>query len=124
MVKAILRECRQNDVVLHAFLVMPHHIHLVARMPLEMKSSRFMQKLKLGASADIKSFLSDSELRQFSDQTGLNRNTFWQRSFRGKVVRSERMFSFCVRYVHWNPIEAGYVPEPAEYLVECIHVGS
>ena len=33
MMKAILLECRRRRVVLHAFVVMPHHIHLAARMP-------------------------------------------------------------------------------------------
>ena len=115
MMDAILLECRRRRVVLHAFVVMPHHIHLVARMPEDLTSTQFMQRLKLSAARAVRPVLSDSEIGQFSDQTGLNRNTFWQRSFRGKVIGSPRMFENCIRYVHWNPVHAGYVSLPAEY---------
>jgi putative transposase len=112
---AILREARRTGAVLHAFVVMPHHIHLVVRLPGAMTATRFMQRLKLSSSAAVRAELNAAELAQFSEQTGLNRNTFWQRSFRGKVIGSERMFSNCIRYVHWNPVQAGYVVSPEEY---------
>lgn len=115
MMDAILLECRRRRVVLHAFVVMPHHIHLVARMPEDMAATQFMQRLKLSAAKSVRSVLSEAEVAQFSDQTGLNGNTFWQRSFRGKVVGSPCMLETCIRYVHWNPVRAEYVSLPQQY---------
>jgi putative transposase len=115
MTQTILRECKRAGVTLHAYVVMPHHIHLLARMPLSLTSSKFMQRFKTSASSAVRPLLTLQELDQFADQRGLNGNTFWQRSFRGIVISSERNFGVKVRYIHWNPVRAGYVAEPTEY---------
>ena len=115
MVETILRESRRARLVLHAFVVMPHHVHFVARLPAGLSPTEFMRQFKPRAAIAVKPLLTEDELAQFSDQTGLNRNTFWQRSFRGKVIGSSRMFTNCLTYVHWNPVRAGYVELPADY---------
>lgn len=113
--KAILRESRRSGLVLHAFVVMPHHIHFVARLPESLTPTELMRNFKPRISAVVRPMLTEEEKAQFLDQAGLNRNTFWQRSFRGKVIGSPRMFSTCLTYVHWNPVRAGYVETPAGY---------
>jgi putative transposase len=115
MREAIIAECRRSKAVLHAFVVMPHHVHLVARMPADRGPTSFMHRLKLCASANVRPLLEPDEAAQFSDQAGLNENQFWQRSFRGKVVGSPGMFHRTIAYVHWNPVRAGYVSLPSEY---------
>lgn len=109
--QVILSECRRMKAVLHALV----DIHLVVRMPLDRDSTSFMHQLKLRASARIVPLLTTEELAAFSDQTGLNGNRFWQRSFRGKVVGSPGMFWRTISYVHWNPVRAGYVEAPEDY---------
>ena len=115
MAKAILRECKRSQVRLPAFVVMPHHIHMVARMPTGLPASAFMRNFKPRCTNAVRPLLTPEERAQFSDQRGLNRNAFWQRSFRGKLVQNPRMFSACLIYVHWNPVRAGYVKVPADY---------
>jgi putative transposase len=115
MHQTILGECRRMQAVLHAFVVMPHHIHLVVRMPQDRTPSQFMHQLKLRSSARVRPLLMPEELAAFSDQTGLNENRFWQRSFRAKVIGSPGMFSRTISYVHWNPVQAGYVESPEDY---------
>ena len=90
---AILSECRRSKAVLHAFVVMPHHIHLVVRMPADRGPASFMHRLKLSASARVAPLLEPEETSQFSDQAGLNGNRFWQRSCRGKVVARQACFT-------------------------------
>lgn len=112
---SILRECRRMGAVLHAYVVMPHHIHMVVRMPKDRGPASFFQQLKLRASARVLPLLTPEEVAQFSDQAGLNGNRFWQRSYRGKPVGSPEMFWRTISYVHWNPVKAGYVELPGEY---------
>lgn len=74
-----------------------------------------MQRFKTEASSRVRSLLTQEELGVFSEQTGLNRNTFWQRSFRGIVIGDPDNFGTRVRYIHWNPVKAGYVEQPVDY---------
>jgi putative transposase len=115
MVAAILLECRRRKVRLHAYVVMPHHIHLLLGLPSGMTAPQFMQRFKTSASERVKPLLTREELAEFSEQTGLNRNTFWQRSFRSIVIHNTNNFGIKVRYIHWNPVKAGYVEEPTAY---------
>ena len=55
------------------------------------------------------------ELRQF-DERGLKGNTFWQRSFRSIVIRSEQMFWQKLRYIQLTPVRSGLAERPEEYL--------
>jgi hypothetical protein len=48
-------------------------------------------------------------------QSGLNKRTFWQRSFRSVVVRDEAMLLQKLGYIHRNPVRAGLATEPEEY---------
>jgi REP element-mobilizing transposase RayT len=116
MVRSILLECRRAQAKLHAYVAMPNHVHLLLRLPEGMTSRQFMHKLKRNASAKIRPLLTPAELAEFSDQTGLNGNTFWQRSFRSFLVHTPEVFWQKVRYVHLNPVRAGYVESAPDYL--------
>src|SRR5687767_1577359 len=62
MVEAIRRECRRTRSKLHAYVVMPHHIHMLLRLPEGMTQSKFIEKFKPAASALVKPLLTQEEL--------------------------------------------------------------
>lgn len=115
MAFSIARECKLARAALYAYVVMPHHVHLVARMHESMNVRQFMNILKRESSRAVTRVLSQDELRQFDQQRGLNGNTFWQRSFRSIVIEGEKMFWQKVHYIHMNPVAAGYVERPEDY---------
>ncbi len=87
----------------HAFVVMPNHVHLLITVPEGMTLERAMQLVKGG----------------FSFQAGKLfgiRTKIWQKSF---VDRRVRDASECIRfraYIHQNPVRAGLVSKAEEYF--------
>jgi putative transposase len=115
MAVATVDQCRQGGGVLHAFAVMPHHVHLLYRLPANRDASRFTQILKPRVADAVMPHLSATEIAEFREQLGLNGNTFWQRSFRSLVVETESIFWQKVEYIHSNPVEGNLVEGRAEY---------
>src|SRR5438132_1606291 len=76
---SMLEDMVKHGVRLHAFVVMTHHVHLVARMPEGMTGSRFVQIVKRNSAKRILPLLSSQERAQLRDQTGLNGRSFWKR---------------------------------------------
>lgn len=107
--------CRKSGTALYAFVVMPHHVHLLLRLPETLSGPEFMRVLKRQSGAAFSKLLTAEELREFDQQRGLNRNTFWKYSFRSKQVEGEEMFWQKVHYIHHNPVRAGYVESPEEW---------
>lgn len=115
MVFHIARECRLERATLYAYVVMPHHVHMILRPRSNQTISQFMEKFKPNTGDAVARILSPAEIAQFSQQRGLNGNTFWQRSFRGLLIDSEERFWQKANYIHRNPVKAGYVVQPEQY---------
>ncbi len=115
MAYTVVDQCRLSRAILHAFVIMPHHIHLLVRLPANRTPRSFMQVLKPRCSVAVYPHLTPAEVAQFEQQTGLNGNSFWQRSFRGFVVETEDVFWQKVEYIHSNPVEAEYASNADEY---------
>src|SRR5437870_354767 len=74
MVFAIAHECKLARAALFAYVVMPHHIHLVVRLHESMNVRKFMNVLKRESSRAVTRLLGEVELREFDQQRGLNGN--------------------------------------------------
>jgi len=80
----------------HAFVVMPNHIHLIVTVPEGSTLERTMQFIKGG----------------FSYQAGKllgARYEIWQKSFLDRRVRDTNEFERYRDYIHQNPVRAGLV---------------
>lgn len=115
MLRAIAEESRKSRAVLHAYVVMLHHVHLLVRLHEAMSVSRYMNILKRESSRALLPMLQPDERHALAQQSGLNGNTFWQRSFRAFEVATEPSFWQKVEYIHNNPVKAGYVQRAADY---------
>ena len=111
----ILRHCAKHQARLDAFVVMSHHVHLLVRLADDQPVTDFMREFKRRSSALIRPMICQSKDREFDQQRGLNRNTFWQRSFRSVVVFGEKSLYQKVGYIHGNPVKAELVAEPPDY---------
>jgi putative transposase len=84
--------------LLHAFVIMPDHIHVLLTPAFELSLERAVQLIKGGFSYRLKS-----------------RFPVWQESFTSHRIRDVADFEQHVEYIHRNPVRAGLILEAAQY---------
>ena len=78
---------------LHAFVVMPNHVHLLITPSVPLR--------KLTKS------LKSITARRANEMLGLTGTTFWQEESYDHTVRNRREFANIWRYIEHNPVRAG-----------------
>ena|SRR5688572_29113937 len=101
LVDVLLHYRRQGKYLLHEFVVMPDHFHLLIT-PLVVTLERAMQFIKGGYSYRAKHELG------FGGE-------IWQTSFHDHRVRDASEFGYFREYIHHNPVRRGLCREPGEY---------
>ncbi|MFL6374536.1 MAG: REP-associated tyrosine transposase [Pyrinomonadaceae bacterium] len=105
-VAAIVRDTllfhHNTKYILHAWVIMPNHAHILAQ-PLK---GVHLPKLV----HSIKSY-SAQKANEVLSRTG----KFWQHDFFDRYIRSTRHFSAVLRYIHNNPVKAGLCTRPEEW---------
>jgi REP element-mobilizing transposase RayT len=86
---------------LHAFVVMPNHVHLLMT-PLA-AVSQVMQSLKRFTA------------REGNRMLGLTGQPFWQDESYDRLVRNATEFERIVHYIEWNPVTAGLAATPEAF---------
>lgn len=94
--EVLLRYRAAGKFALHAFVVMPNHIHLLITVPDGTTLERAVQFIKGGFS---------HEVGKVAGPIG----PFWQKSFVDRRVRDNAEFRKYVEYIHLNPVHAGLV---------------
>jgi len=92
----------QLGVAVHAYALMPNHVHLLVTPGEASALSRFMQAL------------GRRYVAWFNRRHGRS-GTLWEGRFRASVIESERYLFACSRYIEMNPVRAGLVGDPAQY---------
>lgn len=109
-----LREAaRQYAVAIHAYVLMPNHIHLLITPADAQGMGKMMQ------------WVGRFYVPWFNRKYGRT-GTLWQGRFKATVIDSERYFMTCCRYIELNPVRAGIVADPEQYPWSSYahHVGS
>jgi putative transposase len=91
-----------HGLAIHAYVLMPNHVHLLATPSAGETLARSMQAL------------GRRYVRWFNTRhrrTG----TLWEGRFRSTVVEADRYLLACMRYIEMNPVRAGLADEPAGY---------
>jgi putative transposase len=100
--ETIFRYRDLGHFLLHRYVLMPDHFHVLltpgASMPLE----RAIQLIKGGSSHEIGLHLG-------------KRFPIWQPGFTEHQVRNQQDFDEHVFYIDWNPVKAKLVTKPEEY---------
>src|SRR5205814_593617 len=90
-----------RDFEVHAFVVMPNHVHLLVTPLADV--SRIMQSLKRFTARECNRIL------------GATGSPFWQNESYDRLVRDDAEFQGIVRYIEVNPVKAGLAAVPEEF---------
>ncbi len=90
------------DVLVHAWVFMANHVHLLATPHSEEGVSRMMQTL-------------GRRYVRYFNNTYNRTGTLWEGRFKSCLVDTERYFMTCQQYIEMNPVRASMVDEPADY---------
>jgi putative transposase len=93
IVAETLRHFEGERVVMISFAVMPNHVHALFVQNPEWPLEKLTQSWKRFAARQINKLL---------DRSG----NFWQRNYFDRLVRDEKHFANCVRYIRRNPEKA------------------
>jgi putative transposase len=100
--QTLYRYRREGRFQLHAFVLMPEHIHLLLTPAPDVTLEHAIQLIKGGYSHALGSILG-------------RKREIWQRGFTDHRVRDDRDFSNHRNYIHRNPVEGRLVSDPSEY---------
>jgi putative transposase len=90
-------------VDLFAYVLMPDHVHLLARLPENTTLQKMMNHIN-GAAA-----------REINKLCGTTGQKFWQGGFYDVRIRGLTDFAVKINYIHNNPVKAGLSPTPVKY---------
>ncbi|HUQ27855.1 MAG TPA: transposase [Usitatibacter sp.] len=94
--------CAKHRVALHAYVLMPNHVHMLVTPEAAGGVSKFMQSIARRYVGYFNSFYRRS-------------GTLWEGRFHASVIESDRYLLACHRYIDMNPVRAGLVTDPADY---------
>lgn len=86
---------------LHAFVVMPNHVHLLASPAVRL--------------ATLTKSLKGITAKRANQILALTGSSFWQEESYDRLVRNQREFERIRHYIEENPVRAGLVADAAEY---------
>ena len=93
---------RGRSFLLHAFVVMPDHYHMLATLLDGHRIPSVMGRINSLSARRLNAIIS-------------RRGTVWSRRFYDHVVRNEDDFGECFSYIHDNPRASGIVASGSEY---------
>jgi REP element-mobilizing transposase RayT len=102
VVEAVEYNCRAlRHYELHAFVVMPNHVHLLvtAGVPLPI-----LTKSLKGITA-----------KRANEMLGSTGKPFWQEESYDRLVRQDKEFRTIKRYIEENPVRVGLAGQASEY---------
>jgi len=106
--KTLFRYRDEGKLLVHAFVVMPNHVHLLITVPEGMMLERAVQFIKGGFS---------HEVGKIAKPVG----PFWQKSFVDRRVRNVEECTKFVDYIHNNPVKAGLVSAGETYCYSSLN---
>lgn len=117
LAKLVLRQLDETlthyKASLAAYVVMPSHIHALLGFSKIEKLSEVIQSFKGLSAKSLKSMLSQREFAIFYDGERFN---FWKPRFDDLIIWSEKQFRIKIDYIHNNPVKAGLVNQPVDYI--------
>jgi putative transposase len=98
-----LREyAQENDCLIHAYVLMTNHVHLLMTPGTSEAAGRMMKRL-------------GQRYVQYINRTYRRSGTLWEGRYRSCLTQEAGYVLACYRYIELNPVRAGMVGHPAEY---------
>lgn len=96
----LVEQSRTLRCAVHAYVLMPNHVHLLLT-PFDPRApARLMQRL-------------GARYVRYVNTTYARTGTLWEGRYRSSIVDAERYVLTCQRYIDLNPVRAQLVSEPA-----------
>lgn len=92
----------QSGCSVHAYVLMPNHIHLLATPSTADAAASLMKRV-------------GQKYVQYINRRHGRFGTLWQGRYRSCLVADERYFFVCHHYIEMNPVRAGMVASPVDY---------
>ncbi len=99
----LLEYSKKFSVAIHAWVFMTNHVHLLA------------SPYTNGGVSDMMQAIGRRYVRYFNREYRRS-GTLWEGRFKSSLVQSEKYLLHCQRYIELNPVRAGMVSDPAEYV--------
>lgn len=102
--KEVLQEAAQrHELAIHAYVFMTNHIHLLATPATEQSVPKTLQSV-------------GRRYVQYFNYRYQRTGTLWEGRYRATVVEAETYLFECMRYIELNPVRAGMVAHPRDYV--------
>jgi putative transposase len=102
---------KESACVLHAYVLMPNHVHLLASPTAAGSPAGLMKRAGQG-------------YVQYVNRKYGRVGTLWQGRYHSSLVESERYLLTCQRYIELNPVRAGMVARPSDFPWSSYHVNA
>lgn len=102
LVQQLREQAQQAQVALHAYVLMPNHLHLLATPETAEGVPRMMQALGRGY------------VRHFNRRHGRS-GTLFEGRYRSTLIEAEPYLLPCMAYIDLNPVRAGLVVQPGDW---------
>lgn len=107
--RRLLRDaCRDHGVLVHAFVLMDNHVHLLLTAP------------DAGALSTAMRLVGQCYVQYFNARHG-RCGALWQGRFKSCLVDSDRYVLTVCRYIELNPVRAGIAASPEAYRWSSVH---
>jgi len=101
--KCLLDYAGRHGCAIHAYVLMSNHVHLL------------LTPERAGAASAMLQDLGRRYVRTINDAQGRT-GSLWEGRFRSNLVDSDTYFMACHRYIELNPVRAGIVVRPLDYI--------
>jgi putative transposase len=108
MLHLLLEASRLHGVAVHSYVLMDNHLHLLVTPSSDDGLSAMMQQM------------GRSYVRHFNQRQGRS-GTLFEGRFRSALVQTERYLMACMAYIDLNPVRAGMVNHPHDYVWSSHH---
>ena len=124
-----LRYCQQNKgLLLYAWCIMSNHVHLIISSREGIKQEDIIRDFKKYTSKELLKLLEENKhesrknwmlwiFKKAGEKNSNNKNhQFWRHDNHPIELSSNRIMDQRLDYLHNNPVEAGIVEQPEDYL--------
>jgi putative transposase len=111
---------KERELTLYAWVVMEHHLHLIAKAP---DLSKTIKEFKSYTARTIVDYLKQRRSYKWLKKLQKAKLAYkqkskyqvWQEGSHPQQILNEEMLIQKIDYIHYNPVRRGYVDEPQDW---------
>ena len=112
---------KEDNLVVYSYVILENHLHLIASSD---DIGLSMKKFKSFTAKEILKYLQKENAKTILDQLAFYKKAhktkaqyqLWQEGIAPKLIQSEKMMIDRINYIHNNPVKAGFVANPEDWI--------